>query len=82
MATARQIELVAEVAPDLPPIVADARRIEQVLVNLLSNALHHTPSGGRVAVRAWAEGEQVLLQVSDNGPGIPPEALPHIFDRF
>ncbi|MDB4895752.1 MAG: integral rane sensor signal transduction histidine kinase [Firmicutes bacterium] len=82
VATARQIELVAEVAPDLPPIVADARRIEQVLVNLLSNALHHTPSGGQVAVRAWAEGEEVLLQVSDTGPGIPPEALPHIFDRF
>lgn len=71
-------------APELPPVAADPDRIVQVLINLLGNALHYTPSGGRVQV--WAEpaagGTMVRFVVTDTGIGIPPEHLPHIFDRF
>jgi two-component system sensor histidine kinase BaeS len=82
VAADRQIALTADVAPGLPQVSADARRMEQVLVNLISNALQHTPPGGRVEVSARAEGPALLLQVRDTGPGIPPADLPYVFDRF
>jgi signal transduction histidine kinase len=82
VAADKQIALVADVAPVLPKVDADADRIRQVLVNLLANALHYTPPGGRVAVRAWADGQAVTVQVSDTGPGIAPADLAQIFDRF
>lgn len=69
-------------AGDALLVDADASRIGQVLGNLLSNALRHTPSGGRVEVSVEDEGEDVVLAVSDNGEGIPAEHLPRIFDRF
>ncbi len=77
------------VALDLQPfagdpalIDVDASRIGQVLGNLLSNALRHTPAGGRVEVTAEDDGADVVLAVSDDGEGIPAEHLPRIFDRF
>lgn len=82
VAAAKSITLVGDVAPGLPPVMADADRMQQVLVNLLANALQHTPDGGRVEVRATAGDGQVMIQVSDTGPGIPPADLPHVFDRF
>lgn len=82
VAADKNIELVADVSPGLPPVAADADRIRQVLVNLMANALHYTPQDGRVEVRAWSDGRHVTVQVSDTGPGIAPEDLPHIFDRF
>lgn len=82
VAADKGIELAATVAPDLPPVSADAERMRQVLVNLLANALHYTPRDGRVAVRAWVDGRRVLVEVTDTGPGISAEDLPHIFDRF
>lgn len=82
VAADKSIALVAEVAPDLPRVQGDADRLRQVLVNLLANALHYTPHGGRVEVQVWPEGSQVWVTVSDTGPGIAPEDLPHIFDRF
>jgi signal transduction histidine kinase len=69
----------------LEPVTAqvDRTRVGQVLANLLSNALKFTPpAGGLVAVELHREGDWAVLRVSDSGPGIPPEELPHIFDRF
>lgn len=63
-------------------VQGDADRLAQVLRNLLSNALRHTPAGGQVTVQVRQTDGQVQLQVADTGSGIPPEDLPHIFDRF
>ncbi|GAB6902584.1 sensor histidine kinase [Kineosporia succinea] len=61
---------------------ADATRLRQVIGNLLSNAVRHTPAGGTVEVRATAGAEGVRIDVSDSGGGISAEDLPHVFDRF
>ncbi len=61
---------------------ADEERVLRVLANLLTNALRHTLPGGEVCLGAFRQGEAVAFQVEDTGPGIPPEHLPHIFERF
>ena len=66
----------------IPILMADPGRIRQVLVNLLANALHYTPAGGEIALRCRADGENVILEVQDSGPGIAPADLPHVFERF
>lgn len=63
-------------------VEADAARLQQVVGNLLSNALKFTPQGGRVTVSTAVEGPSAELRISDTGQGIPPEELPHVFDRF
>ncbi len=63
-------------------VMADSRRVEQVLVNLLENANKYTPAGGEIKVRWESERSAVLLRVSDNGPGIPPEHHARLFERF
>lgn len=63
-------------------VVADPDRIKQVLVNLVSNAIKYTPPGGVVTLSLTADQTHARLTVRDTGPGIPPEDLPHIFDRF
>jgi two-component system OmpR family sensor kinase/two-component system sensor histidine kinase BaeS len=85
VAAEKDITLSVEVSPSLPPISADADRLNQVLHNLLSNALRHTPPGGKISLRAGIEGDEareVWLEVSDTGEGIPSEQLPYVFDRF
>jgi signal transduction histidine kinase len=82
MSAEKQIQLDAQLAPSLPLIDADAQRIQQVLHNLLSNALRHTPEGGRVLVTAETRDGRVCVGVADNGAGIAAEHLPHVFDRF
>jgi two-component system sensor histidine kinase BaeS len=84
---ARQFEekgvaLDVDLASDLPAVRADEDRIGQVLLNLVGNALQFTPPGGRVRIHARREGEMVCLAIEDTGIGIPPEHLPHLFERF
>jgi len=72
-----------DVEAGLPSIRADADRLRQVLLNLLDNALKHTPATGTITIAARREGDTcVSLAVKDTGRGIPAEALPHVFDRF
>ena len=69
--------------PDEPmEVLGDEARIRQVLINLLGNARRHTPTGTTVTTGVRAEGNEVVLTVSDDGPGIEPGLLPHIFERF
>ena len=65
-----------------PVVIGDADRLAQVLRNLLSNALRHTPAGGLITVRVEAQAGQVRLQVADSGTGIAASDLPHVFNRF
>jgi two-component system OmpR family sensor kinase/two-component system sensor histidine kinase BaeS len=81
-AQAQRIALVVTVAPQLPAVRADPSRLTQILHNLLTNALRHTPPGGHITVTAEAQGQGVRLAVRDTGEGIGPEDLPHVFDRF
>jgi PAS domain S-box-containing protein len=82
LATGSTILLEADVAENLPPVVADAARIQQVLSNLVGNAVKFTPRDGRVVVCAEPIDGGVRFGVIDNGPGIPPDQVPHIFGRF
>ena len=63
-------------------MVGDPMRLEQAVQNLAANALRHTPPGGTVRLGARRDDGTVKLTVTDNGVGIPPEHLPHVFDRF
>jgi signal transduction histidine kinase len=76
------VEVLAEVGSGLPPTIADRHRLEQVLSNLLGNALRHTPPGGLVAIRVAAEDGHVRIEVRDTGEGIDAAELPHVFERF
>jgi signal transduction histidine kinase len=78
----RDITLDSSVAPGTPKICGDSGRLEQALQNVAANAIRHTPSGGRVSLAASAAPDGVLILVRDNGPGIPDEHLPRVFDRF
>jgi two-component system OmpR family sensor kinase len=71
-----------ELPPEPVEVVGDADRLHQVVANLLGNARTHTPAGSAVTVGLSTEGGSVLLRVSDDGPGIPAELLPRVFERF
>jgi len=81
-ADAQRVHLSTEVGENLPAVGADRDRILQVFSNLIGNALKFTPAGGTIQLKAWADRDRVWFAVSDDGPGIPPEYLPHVFDRF
>ena len=81
-AQAQQIHLLADIADELPFFRADLGRLTQVMNNLISNALHYTPVEGKVVIGGKGSGDEIILWISDNGPGIPAEALPHVFERF
>jgi signal transduction histidine kinase len=81
-AAARGLALKAEIAPGLPKLSADKKRLFQVLNNLLENAIRHTPKGGAVAVRVSPDGAGVRFCVVDNGDGISPEDQARLFQSF
>lgn len=81
-AEAKQIRLEAEVPGDLPVLVTDPVRLQQILVNLLSNAVRHSPVGGSVRVALRANAGSVEITVRDQGPGIPTEVQERIFEPF
>jgi signal transduction histidine kinase len=78
----RDVELTEDLPDDLPQIYADPERVYQVLFNLLDNAVRFTPSGGRVTLTASSRNGAIDVVVADTGPGIPPEHLPRLFERF
>lgn len=81
-ALAKDIDLHVSVDPLAGPVSGDPERLQQVAWNLLSNAIKFTPKGGRVQLAMKKAASKVEIVVSDNGPGIPPEYLPRIFDTF
>jgi signal transduction histidine kinase len=78
----KEIDLALDLAPDEIVVQGDVDRLRQVIGNLISNALRYTSHGGQVVVCGWAQGERVSVAVRDSGPGIAPDDLPHVFDRF
>jgi len=81
IASMRSVELQLDASPAVW-VRADPGRLGQILNNLISNAIHHTGSGSVVKIRSRSQLSVALIEVEDNGPGIPPEHLPFIFDRF
>lgn len=81
-AEGKGIELTVDVSPGLPAVAVDAERIGHALGNLLDNALLYTERGGRVSLNAVAGPDAVTLVISDTGVGIPPEHMPHVFEKF
>ncbi|MDP3911732.1 MAG: ATP-binding protein [Gemmatimonadales bacterium] len=81
MTTAR-LTLALDLSADLPPLPLDVFKLQQVLVNVLTNAAHATPPGGRVTARTYRRDDVTVLEVDDTGSGIPEEALGKLFDPF
>jgi two-component system phosphate regulon sensor histidine kinase PhoR len=80
--TAKKLKLTIEAPDDLPHVTADTQRLEQVLHNLLENAVKFTDAGGTIHLRARRLQGEIEVRVEDTGLGIPPSDLPHIFERF
>ncbi len=81
-ATAKQLSLSSHIPDNLPLLRADAVRLRQVLTNLLTNALRHTPPNGQIIITASQKDKDAQLTISDSGEGINPADLPHIFERY
>ncbi|MBP8003412.1 MAG: HAMP domain-containing histidine kinase [Chloroflexi bacterium] len=82
LASGRHIDLHVELLGAIPTIQGDPARLRQVMLNLLDNALRHTPDGGKVVVTVQKLAGRLQVQVRDSGSGISPEHLPFVFDRF
>ena len=68
---------------DLPEITADRQRIEQVVINIISNAIKYTPDGGQIDIKLMkTQRDSVIINIKDNGIGIPQEDISHLFERF
>jgi signal transduction histidine kinase len=81
-AVEKELELVTEVSEGLPLVQGDRQRLSQVLLNLFSNAVRHTPRGGRIVVSARQVGQELHVAVQDEGEGIPSDELERVFGRF
>jgi len=77
-----ELKLDIDIPPTLPEVMSDEARVEQVLVNIIHNAIKFTPSGGKINISAKARDNDILVSVSDTGVGIPADDLPRIFERF
>jgi two-component system, OmpR family, sensor histidine kinase KdpD len=77
-----QHKVEVEIATDLPMLEVDPVLFEQVLFNLLDNAAKYAPTGTTIGMRAWSESNSIRLQILDEGEGVPPSELQHIFDKF
>ena len=82
LATGNQLTLSRDVGEDVSTVSSDRDRVLQVFANLIGNAIKFTPKGGQITIRAESAGAEVRFVVCDTGPGIPPEHLPHVFDRY
>jgi signal transduction histidine kinase len=82
LATANQLTLQRVAEDDVTTVFSDRDRVLQVFANLIGNAIKFTPKGGEITLRAELAGGDVRFAVCDTGPGIPPEHLPHVFDRY
>lgn len=79
---AKALSITVDIPDDLPKVSADDKRLSQVFLNLLDNAVKYTPEGGSIKIRAFANEKMVQVEVSDTGIGIPEKDLPRIFERF
>jgi signal transduction histidine kinase len=75
-------EIVVDFPDEFPVVMVDEDRLGQVLSNLLSNAIKYSPNGGEIRISGQVRPEQVIICVQDQGPGIAPGDIPHVFDRF
>jgi signal transduction histidine kinase len=81
-ASARQIVIHEEITSDLPRFEADRDRLKRVLLNLLNNAIKYNRPGGLIILRAFTEQKEMVIEVEDNGIGVPADAIPHLFEKF
>lgn len=75
-------KLTVSIPPRLPIIRADFVFLQQAVMNLLSNAAFHTPKGTAISLRVWTKDDRLFISVADRGPGLPPESLARVFDKF
>jgi len=78
----KNVELAIDIQEEVPLIVADEDRIEQVLINLVDNAIRYSPQNSKVLIKVRPSGKGVIVSVKDNGPGIAPDELPFVWERF
>jgi two-component system NtrC family sensor kinase len=81
-ANVRNVIIKTEVQDALPRVLVDPVEFEQVIVNLINNAIDALPQGGQITINAFRKGDQVFLNVIDNGIGIPPENMERVFEPF
>ena len=79
---AKRLKVTSTGLADAPVAMTDQRALEQVLVNLIDNAIKYTPEGGELRVRVSSDANEVLIEVANSGPGIPQKHLPRVFERF
>jgi len=81
-AAQRALDVQIDSLAGLPDVIANPRALDQVLINLVDNAIKYTPDGGRIAMRAEVDADSVTLEIENSGPGIPSDQLERIFERF